>query len=343
MNNHPPIPPAVDPLAKDAAAAHRSRTEFLADLAHEIRTPMNAILGCAQLLQRDPTLPETVRSQIEVIDRNGQKLLTLMERLLRGDTAVPSPSGQGGGLRSGTPGGVAPETAPASQPARRVAVRLTAGAPACRVLVVDDEEDNRKLMLKLLRLIGFEAEALANGNEAVLAVGRWQPHLMIMDIRMPEMNGLEAIRRIRALPGGGALKIISLSAAVFPVERSEAIRSGADKFLPKPVQVDELLETIRHLLGLDYDYQPLAAGHGQECAPSSAPLSPPDLAALPAGLRQQLQSAVAEADFDEAHRLLQQLPTLDASLARRLGQLADAFDAEQLLQLLATDPNHPSA
>ena len=67
-------------------------------------------------------------------------------------------------------------------------------------------------------------------------------------------------------------------------------------------------------------------------------MAPADLAALPAGLRQQLLAALVVADFDEVNRLILQLQPLDASLAGRLGKLADAFDAEQLIQLLAAAP-----
>lgn len=313
-----------------AAAAHRAKTEVLTNITHEIRTPMNAILGYTQLLQRDTALPEMVRDQIAIIDRNGHKLMTLLESIIDRSTIKEG--------QNETPLVVGPETAPASQPLRRRAVRLKGTAPACRILVVDDEEDNRELMLKLLRLIGFEATAVANGLEALAAVDRWRPQLVIMDARMPEMNGLEATRRLRLLPGGGALKIISVSAAVLPEDRSEAISTGADECLSKPVQVDELLEKIRELLRLDYEYQAMPADDGPEHQPSTAAWSPPDLAALPAGLRQQLQAAVVEADFDEVNRLILQVKPLDAGLARRLGKLADTFDAEQLLQWLAAAP-----
>ena len=317
-----------------AAAAHRAKTEFLANLSHEIRTPMNAILGYAQLLQRDSTLPETVRGQIEIIERNGQKLTTLLESIL--DLSKT----EAGQFETSL---VVPESTPANQPMRRRAVRLKTTAPACRILVVDDEADNRKLMLKLLRLIGFEVEAVANGMEALAAFDRWRPQLVLMDTRMPEMNGLEAIRRLRVLPGGSGLKIISLSAAMFPEDRSEAINCGADEFLSKPVEVDELLEKMRQLLGLEYDYQPAAAGPGPEHGPSSTTLSPMDLTVLPAGLRQQLLAAVVVADFDEVNRLLLQVQPLDASLARRLGQLAENFDAEQLIQWLDAVPKQNPA
>jgi PleD family two-component response regulator len=90
----------------------------------------------------------------------------------------------------------------------RSVLRLKAGQAVCRVLIADDIEDNRQLLAQLLGQVGFEIRLAANGAEALREFEQWEPHLILMDFRMPIMDGHEAIRRIRAMPGGEGPKII---------------------------------------------------------------------------------------------------------------------------------------
>src|SRR5207237_4785050 len=84
----------------------------------------------------------------------------------------------------------------------RQVLRLRPGQAKCRVLIADDVEDNRELLAQILRPIGFEIRLANDGQQAVQEFERWQPHLILLDLRMPVMDGHEAIRRIRAIAGG---------------------------------------------------------------------------------------------------------------------------------------------
>src|SRR4029077_2638673 len=95
----------------------------------------------------------------------------------------------------------------------RHVLKLQPGQAKCRVLIADDIEDNRQLLAQLLTPVGFEIRLATNGKEAIEMFEQWRPHLILMDFRMPVMDGHEAIRRIRAMPAGKDPKIIAVTAS----------------------------------------------------------------------------------------------------------------------------------
>src|ERR1019366_4498999 len=96
---------------------------------------------------------------------------------------------------------------------------LQPGQATCRVLIADDIEDNRQLLAQFLAPVGFEIRLATNGVEAVRQFEKWRPHLILMDFRMPVMDGHEAIRRIRAMAGGEDPKIIAVTASAMDENR----------------------------------------------------------------------------------------------------------------------------
>ena len=117
-----------------------------------------------------------------------------------------------------------------TQPARRV-IGLEPNQPVYRLLVVDDSVDNRKLLVELLEPLGFEIREANNGQESIEVWERWQPDLIWMDMRMPVMDGYEAIRQIKAAPGGQSTIIVALTASAFEKERARVLSTGCDDFV----------------------------------------------------------------------------------------------------------------
>src|SRR3954453_18663602 len=109
----------------------------------------------------------------------------------------------------------------------RHVLRLQPGQSACRGLIADDIEDNRQLLAQLLSPVGFEIRLATNGAEAVQEFEQWRPHLILMDFRMPVMDGHEAIRRIRATPDAKETRIIAVTASAMDENRHELIAIGA--------------------------------------------------------------------------------------------------------------------
>ena len=126
--------------------------------------------------------------------------------------------------------------------------------PEYRILIVDDVEDSRSLLVQLLSSVGFTVQEAGNGKEAIDRWQSWQPHLILMDMRMPVMDGFTATQIIRSTPQGRNTKIIALTASAFQEERQEILQIGCDDFISKPFQSDILFHKISQHLGVEYIY-----------------------------------------------------------------------------------------
>jgi len=117
-----------------------------------------------------------------------------------------------------------------------------------RILVVEDSSSNRKVVLLLLSRLGYRADVAANGIEGVKAIHRQDYDLVLMDVQMPEMDGLEATRKIRKQKLRGKQPwIIALTANVTPQDRAECSTAGMDDYLSKPIRVNELIDAIKRV------------------------------------------------------------------------------------------------
>ena len=119
-----------------------------------------------------------------------------------------------------------------------------------RILLVDDNSTNQKLGARLLQRLGYRADVVGNGEEAVAAVGRQAYDVVLMDVHMPVMDGLAATRRIRQ-EGGRQPYIIATTADALLDERRNCLEAGMDDFLVKPIRVEALIAALRQAAGRD--------------------------------------------------------------------------------------------
>ena len=124
--------------------------------------------------------------------------------------------------------------------------------PRKLVLVVDDVTTNRQLLLEMLRPLGFDTLEAADGQEAVQLAQRCPPDLVLMDLAMPVLDGLAATRLLRTTPGTQDIAVIALTANASAQHRQDAQQSGANAFLAKPFDRQELLDLIGQTLGLSW-------------------------------------------------------------------------------------------
>jgi PAS domain S-box-containing protein len=253
-------------------------------------------------------------------------------RLMGGDITVSSKQGQGSIFRLDIPIQGGDSGIAVRRSAVRRVVALRTGLDAPRILVVDDHLENRDWLMKLLSSLGFPVGAAENGQAAIRSWEDWSPRLILMDVHMPVMDGLEATRRIKADPRGKETAIVVLTASALDEDRRVVTQSGADDFIAKPCREDELLEKIGVLLNLAYDYEEISQA---EDKPSGMAALGAALAQLPIELVEELRNATSIGNKKLLDKLILRVPaTGDARAARSLQELADKYQYDDLTRLL---------
>ncbi len=128
------------------------------------------------------------------------------------------------------------------------ALVITPRPPSVRILLAEDNEFNIQAMGDYLQDKGYEVILAYNGRQALEMAHQGRPHLILMDIQMPEMDGLEAIQHLRATPDFATIPILALTALAMPGDRERCLAAGANDYLTKPVSLKDLVETIQILL-----------------------------------------------------------------------------------------------
>ena len=123
----------------------------------------------------------------------------------------------------------------------------------CEILVVDDHDPNRRVLIELLRPLGMRVREATNGAEALIQFEQYRPKLVLMDMRMPVMDGYEAMRRIRLSESGDEARIVAITAGALDEDIPEIRQSGADDVLHKPYRHEALLEMIAAQLAAGAD------------------------------------------------------------------------------------------
>lgn len=117
-----------------------------------------------------------------------------------------------------------------------------------RILYIDDELDNRILVRRILMAEGFQVEEADSAREGIAKAMAHPPHLILMDISMPEMDGLTATQTIRSIPSIARVPIVALTANAMIGDREAFLAGGCDGYISKPIDVDTFVDEIKQYL-----------------------------------------------------------------------------------------------
>ena len=121
---------------------------------------------------------------------------------------------------------------------------------ADRVLIVDDNPTNLKLVAYLVKAQGYEVETASDAEAAVASIAARRPHLILMDLQLPGIDGLELTRRLKADPATREIKVIAVTAYAMKGDHEKALAAGCDDYVTKPIDTRALPQVIaRHLQG----------------------------------------------------------------------------------------------
>ncbi|MEG4229516.1 PAS domain S-box protein [Microcoleus sp. N9_B2] len=209
-----------------------------------------------------------------------------------------------------------------------------------KVLIVDDNQLDRDLLCRLLRHLGFEVAEAQNGQECLCQTVEFQPNVILMDLRMPVMDGLETARKLRQLPELKDVVLIAMSASVFEATQQDSILAGCDAFLPKPIEANHFLEQLRVHLGLEWIYGESSENKKRK-PPSLSPASdfPAYSSLLPAASESvaKILKLAAMGDIEEIFEESAKLESLEPNLVpfvSKLRQLAKGFQLKQIRNTL---------
>jgi CheY-like chemotaxis protein len=201
--------------------------------------------------------------------------------------------------------------------------------------VADDKIENRLVLLNMLEPLGFRITLVENGQELVDQTLALRPDLIVTDLIMPVLTGIEAIQSIRQQPGFEALPIIAMSASVFAADLEQSQVAGANAFLPKPVELETLLALLAQYLKLTWQYK--AEATPNKVGPESGQ---EQWVAPPAEVLDRLLQLARFGDMDQIQIEAKALANRDqqyALFAERLVDLARRFEDQKIVVLIEAE------
>ena len=276
----------------------------------------------------EPFVQTDIDAQSEDGTGLGLAISRQFARLMQGNIAFKSTVGKGSIFTLDILVQLAESSQILSTPNKPRVIGIAPHQPEYRILVVDDKEANRELLVQFLTTVGLPTLTATNGQEAIELYEQWQPDLIWMDMRMPVMDGYEATKQIKG-KGDNNTIIIALTATAFEEERGKILEVGCDDLVRKPFKEEEIFDKMTEQLGIQYIYETELPTMETEsrCGdiPTLESMSPEWIAAL--------RQAAIEVDGDKLRQLIDEIPIDQSTLASALAELVNNYCFDEIISL----------
>jgi CheY-like chemotaxis protein len=254
-------------------------------------------------------------------------------RTMGGNLTVASRVGQGSVFRVAIPIQPGREQVCQAKDRRPRVVALQPGQPNYRILVVDDIQTNRDILSSMLMAVGLDVRTANDGRQAVAAFEEWRPHAILMDMKMPVMDGCQATKAIKSRPDGEHAVVIAVSAGAWEEEKKTVLAEGPDDFIRKPFREEDVFDALRNHLGIQYVYAQCDVEDQSRTLPTKNPreFKSDSLDGLSPQLINDLSEAAFSLDFDRLNELLLQVQGLNPPMAETMRSLLKRYDFEAIL------------
>ncbi len=229
---------------KQATAARADKSKILANMRHDIRSPMHVVKGLASVLAASDPLTPQQKETVTTLESNVDHLFTLIDDMLDFLQTTTSELDKGSAFALMSPRkSPIQENNKANKKLQRQASREEKETPGTRrrVLLVEDYDPTILMMSKFLEELGYEFEVAQTGREALEKYSEGSYDFMLMDLQLPDIDGLEITRRIRYIEGEKGLSSIPIIATSgMDEDKMLCLRAGMNDCLTKPFRLEEL-------------------------------------------------------------------------------------------------------
>lgn len=214
-----------------------------------------------------------------------------------------------------------------------LAIALLPNQPRYRILVVDDDESSRRLLVSILSPLEFEVKEATNGQDALELWENFHPHLVWMDMQMPVLDGYATTQQLKARSEGQATVIIALTASIFEEQKTMILAAGCDDIVCKPIQEQVIFGKVSQHLGVRFLYEESTSVVGTD---SDSALDLSALQSLPKLWVTELEQAALALDDELLYALIGQIQSQETALAKALLTYIKNFEYQKIVEAIAT-------
>ena len=253
-------------------------------------------------------------------------------RLMSGDVTVRTTPGRGSTFTFSFAGMIVPDDLVDQRAGRTRVSRLAPGVTQRKVLIVDDVATNRELLLETLSRVGFEARSATSGEDAIAIHDEWRPDLVITDLHMPGIGGVETIRLLRTRH---ATTPIIVSTASVEATSASVLEAGAQRLMRKPYRERELLRAITEVLGVEFvTVVPRASGEARALTRLPEESGSDFARDLPSTLAEALRNAARQARAGRLYELASEAELHSPRAALLIRSYVDNFQYAAIINAL---------